>query len=191
MKNLIQFSLVFLVIISSYAFYKKYLAKNDQNIKEITSISNDFIEKSENNQIKNLKYEINLNENNRYIITSVFSELISSNDHEIVKMQIVEAKFLDEKQLPLLNKAENANYNNQNYNTNFRNNISVEYMNNKIFSDKLDLDFENNIIKIYENVTYESELGMIKSDNILINLITKEIDIHMNNEDKTIELIKY
>ncbi len=191
MKNLIQFSLVCLLIISSYVFYKKYLAKNDQNIKEITSINNDFIKKSENNQIKNLKYEINLNENNRYIITSVFSELISSNDHEIVKMQIVEAKFLDEKQLPLLIKAENANYNNQNYNTNFRNNISVEYMNNKIFSDKLDLDFENNIIKIYENVTYESELGMIKSDNILINLITKEIDIHMNNEDKTIELIKY
>ena len=191
MKNLIQISLVCLVIISSYVFYKKYLAKNDQNIKEITSINNDFIEKSENNQIKNLKYEINLNENNRYIITSVFSELISSNDHEIVKMQIVEAKFLDEKQLPLLIKADNANYNNQNYNTNFRNNISIEYMNNKIFSDKLDLDFENNIIKIYENVTYESELGMIKSDNILINLITKEIDIHMNNEDKTIELIKY
>ena len=191
MKNLIQLSLVCLVIISSYVFYKKYLAKNDQNIKEITSINNDFIEKSENNQIKNLKYEINLNENNRYIITSVFSELISSNDHEIVKMQIVEAKFLDEKQLPLLIKADNANYNNQNYNTNFRNNISIEYMNNKIFSDKLDLDFENNIIKIYENVTYESELGMIKSDNILINLITKEIDIHMNNEDKTIELIKY
>ena len=191
MKNLIQISLVCLVIISSYVFYKKYLAKNDQNIKEITSINNDFIEKSENNQIKNLKYEINLNENNRYIITSVLSELISSNDHEIVKMQIVEAKFLDEKQLPLLIKADNANYNNQNYNTNFRNNISIEYMNNKIFSDKLDLDFENNIIKIYENVTYESELGMIKSDNILINLITKEIDIHMNNEDKTIELIKY
>lgn len=179
------------MIISSYVFYKKYLAKNDQNIKEITSINNDFIEKSENNQIKNLKYEINLNENNRYIITSVLSELISSNDHEIVKMQIVEAKFLDEKQLPLLIKADNANYNNQNYNTNFSNNISIEYMNNKIFSDKLDLDFENNIIKIYENVTYESELGMIKSDNILINLITKEIDIHMNNEDKTIELIKY
>ena len=191
MKNLIQLSLVCLVIISSYVFYKKYLAKNGQNIKEIASINNDFIEKSENNQIKNLKYEINLNENNRYIITSVFSELISSNDHEIVKMQIVKAKFLDEKQLPLLIKADNANYNNQNYNTNFSNNISIEYMNNKIFSDKLDLDFENNIIKIYENVTYESELGMIKSDNILINLITKEIDIHMNNEDKTIELIKY
>ncbi len=191
MKNLIQLSLICLVIISSYVFYKKYLAKNGQNIKEIASINNDFIEKSENNQIKNLKYEINLNENNRYIITSVFSELISSNDHEIVKMQIVKAKFLDEKQLPLLIKADNANYNNQNYNTNFSNNISIEYMNNKIFSDKLDLDFENNIIKIYENVTYESELGMIKSDNILINLITKEIDIHMNNEDKTIELIKY
>ena len=191
MKNLIQFSLVCLVIISSYVFYNKYLAKKDRNSKEVFSVGNDFIKKSENNQIKNLKYEINLNENNQYIISSVFSELIKSNDHELVEMQIVEAQFLDKKQLALFIKAENASYNAQNYNTIFRNNITIEYMNNKIFSDKLDLDFENNTIKIYENVTYKSELGMIKSDNILINLITKKIDINMNNEDKTVELIKY
>lgn len=191
MKNLIQLSLICLVIIGSYAFYNKYLAKNEQDKIKVSSVGENLIEKSENNQIKNLKYEINLNENNQYIITSTFSELIKSNDHEIVKMQIVEAQFLDKNQLPLLIKADNANYNNQNYNTNFRNNISIKYMNNKIFSEKLDLDFENNTIKIYENVTYESELGMIKSDNILINLITKEIDINMNNKDKTVELIKY
>lgn len=191
MKNLIQLSLICLVIIGSYAFYNKHLAKNEQDKIKRSSVSENLIEKNENNQIKNLKYEINLNENNQYIITSTFSELIKSNDHEIVKMQIVEAQFLDKNQLPLLIKADNANYNNQNYNTNFRNNISIKYMNNKIFSEKLDLDFENNTIKIYENVTYESELGMIKSDNILINLITKEIDINMNNKDKTVELIKY
>ena len=123
MKNLIQFSLVCLVIISSYVFYNKYLAKKDRNSKEVFSVGNDFIKKSENNQIKNLKYEINLNENNQYIISSVFSELIKSNDHELVEMQIVEAQFLDKKQLALFIKAENASYNAQNYNTIFRTNI--------------------------------------------------------------------
>ncbi len=191
MKNLIQFSLVCVIIISSYVFYNKYLSQNDQNPPKITVVDENLIKESENNKIKNLKYEINLNENNQYIITSAFSELINLDDHELVKMQVVEAKFLDKNQLPLLIRADNANYNNQNYNTNFRNNISIEYMKNKIFSDNLDLNFENNTIKIYGNVMYESELGMIKSDNILINLMTKKIDINMNNEDKNVELIKY
>ena len=191
MKNLIQFSLVCVIIISSYVFYNKYLSQNDQNPPKITVVDENLIKESENNKIKNLKYEINLNENNQYIITSAFSELINLDDHELVKMQVVEAKFLDKNQLPLLIRADNANYNNQNYNTNFRNNISIEYMKNKIFSDNLDLNFENNTIKIYGNVMYESEIGMINSDNILINLMTKKIDINMNNEDKNVELIKY
>ena len=191
MKNLIQFSLVCLIIISSYVFYSKYLAQNDQNTSEVSTVNDDLIKENENNKIKNLKYEINLDENNQYIITSAFSELINLNDHEIVKMQVVEARFLDKNQLPLIINADNANYNNQNYNTNFRNNISIRYMKNKIFSDKLDLNFESNTIKIYGNVRYESDLGMIKSDNILINLMTKEININMNNDDQTVELTKY
>ena len=191
MKNLIQFFLVCLIIISSYVFYNKYLAQNDQNTSEVSTVNDDLIKDNENNKIKNLKYEINLDENNQYIITSAFSELINQNDHELVKMQVVEAKFLDKNQLPLIIKADKANYNNQNYNTNFRKNISIRYMKNKIFSDKLDLNFENNTIKIYGNVRYESELGMIKSDNILINLMTKEININMNNDDQTVELTKY
>ena len=191
MKNLIQFSLICVMIIGSYVFYNKYLSQNDQNLPKVSAIDENLIKEGENNKIKNLKYEINLNENNRYIITSAFSELINLNDHELVKMQVVEAKFLDKNQLPLLIKADNANYNNQNYNTNFRDNISIEYLKNKIFSDKLDLNFENNTIKIYGNVTYESELGIIKSDNILINLMTKEININMNDDSKTVELTKY
>tara|TARA_Y100000992_G_C20923806_1_gene331127 strand:- start:9 stop:548 length:540 start_codon:yes stop_codon:yes gene_type:complete len=179
------------MIIGSYVFYNKYLSQNDQNLPKVSAIDENLIKEGENNKIKNLKYEINLNENNRYIITSAFSELINLNDHELVKMQVVEAKFLDKNQLPLLIKADNANYNNQNYNTNFRDNISIEYLKNKIFSDKLDLNFENNTIKIYGNVTYESELGIIKSDNILINLMTKEININMNDDSKTVELTKY
>ena len=61
----------------------------------------------------------------------------------------------------------------------------------KIFSDKLDLDFKNNKIKIFENVIYEGEIGLMKSDNIIINLTTKKIDINMNNKNKNVELIKY
>jgi len=64
-------------------------------------------------------------------------------------------------------------------------------MNNKIFSDYLDLDVNNNLIKIYGNVRYFGNNGTINSDLIKINLITKEIDILMNNNIKNVRVDKY
>ena len=37
---------------------------------------------------------------------------------------------------------------------NLEKNVKIKYLNNIIFSDKLDLIFENNIVTIYENVKY-------------------------------------
>jgi lipopolysaccharide export system protein LptC len=190
-KNIIQFSLVFIIGISLYFFYNTYLAKDVTSSIETLPADNEFLPKNTNNQIKNLRYEVNLDNNNQYIITSNFSELINSNEYEIVKMQGVEAIFIEKEKIPILIKSDNADYNNENYNTEFKNNVLIEYMDNKIFSDKLNIDFKKNKIRIFENVLYEGEHGKMKTDNIVINLTTKEIDISMQNENKNVELIKY
>tara|TARA_B100001057_G_C22570682_1_gene841049 strand:+ start:64 stop:639 length:576 start_codon:yes stop_codon:yes gene_type:complete len=190
-KNIIQFSLVCIIGISLYFFYNTYLAKDITSSLETLPADNEFLPKNTNNQIKNLRYEINLDNNNQYIITSNFSELINSNEYEIVKMQGVEAIFIEKEKIPILIKSDNADYNNENYNTDFKNNVLIEYMDNKIFSDKLNIDFKKNKIRIFENVLYKGELGIIKTDNIVINLTTKKIDINMSNENKNVELIKY
>tara|TARA_B100001093_G_scaffold518553_1_gene603837 strand:- start:1447 stop:2022 length:576 start_codon:yes stop_codon:yes gene_type:complete len=190
-KNIIQFSLVCIIGISLYFFYNTYLAKDITSSLETLPTDNEFLPKNTNNQIKNLRYEINLDNNNQYIITSNFSELINSNEYEIVKMQGVEAIFIEKEKIPILIKSDNADYNNENYNTDFKNNVLIEYMDNKIFSDKLNIDFKKNKIRIFENVLYKGELGIIKTDNIVINLTTKKIDINMSNENKNVELIKY
>ena len=191
MKNIIQFSLVCIIGISLYFFYNTYLAKDVTSSIETLPADNEFLPKNTNNQIKNLRYEVNLDNNNQYIITSNFSELINSNEYEIVKMQGVEAIFIEKEKIPILIKSDNADYNNENYNTEFKNNVLIEYMDNKIFSDKLNIDFKKNKIRIFENVLYEGEHGKMKTDNIVINLTTKEIDISMQNENKNVELIKY
>ena len=67
----------------------------------------------------------------------------------------------------------------------------MEYMDHKIYSDKIDLSFENNIAKIFENVRYVGAYGTIKSDNIEVNLLTKKVDIFMNNENENVEVNKY
>jgi len=190
-KNIIQFSLVCIIGISLYFFYNTYLAKDVTSSIETLPADNEFLPKNTNNQIKNLRYEVNLDNNNQYIITSNFSELINSNEYEIVKMQGVEAIFIEKEKIPILIKSDNADYNNENYNTEFKNNVLIEYMDSKIFSDKLNIDFKKNKIRIFENVLYEGDHGKMKTDNIVINLTTKEIDISMQNENKNVELIKY
>ena len=176
--------------LSIYFFYNIYFVKKiDRETKSYSENDLDF-KNNTNNQIKNLQYNLNLNENNQYKITSKFSELAQINGIEIVKMQKVEAKLTDKKKLPFLIIADEAEFNSSNYNTVFKNNVLITYMNNKILSDKLYLDLENNMINIFHNVKYIGEYGTINTDNISINLFTKKIDIFMNENNRNVELIK-
>lgn len=190
MKRIIQLSLFCIVVFTIFFFNKIYLSKDDKTVVSSNMPNDQIIIQTENNLVKNLKYEVNLDKNKQYIITSDLSELINSNDIEIVKMQMVKALIIGENKIPLIIKSDNADYNNLNYSTKFRNNVSIEYMNNKIYSDKADLDFENNIAKIFENVRYIGSQGTVISDNIEINLVTKKIDIYMDNENDKVELNK-
>lgn len=190
MKKIIQFFLLFIIAVSTYIFYNVYFVKKINNDSKLISKDSDFLQNNNSNQIKNLQYKINFNENNQYIITSEFSELIKNGDFELVKMQKVKAILIDEKKLTVSISSDNAEFNSGNYNTVFKDNVLIEYMNNKILSDKLYIDFNNNIINVSQNVSYSSEFGKINTDNIVINLLTKKIDIFMSENDKNVELIK-
>ena len=189
MKRIIQLILFFIIILTSIIFYQTYLKEIKKTSIIIDKTQNKIIEENQNNLIQNLKYEVRLDQNNQYIITSDLSEITYENDIEIVKMQKVTAIFLDGKNIPLTITSDKAIYNNSNYNTNFSDNIQVEYLNNVIISDKMDLDFKNNVINIFGNVQYDGIQGSVKTDNIKINLITKKIDIYMNKYNKNVEVI--
>jgi lipopolysaccharide assembly outer membrane protein LptD (OstA) len=104
-------------------------------------------------------------------------------------MQKVVAKIIDEKNTELTITSDNAIYNNSTYDTNFSENILIKYMDNIIYSDNLDLDFNENIVKIYNNVVYEGVKGKIKTDNVLVNLLNKNVEIFMTNPEKKIMVI--
>ena len=189
MKRIIQLVLFAVIIITSIIFYQIYIKEIKETSAKIDETKNQLDEETQNNLIQNLKYEVRLDQNNQYIITSDLSEITYENDIEIVKMQTVTAIFIDGKNIPLTITSDKAIYNNSNYNTNFRDNIKIEYLNNIILSDKMDLDFNNNVINIFGNVQYDGIQGVIKTDNIKINLITKKIDIYMDKKGKNVEII--
>jgi lipopolysaccharide export system protein LptA len=104
-------------------------------------------------------------------------------------MRNVVAIFSDEKNIPLKITSNQALYNNSNYNSNFSENVKVEYLDNVVLSDKLDINFGENIIKIYENVVYEGLQGTIKADNVVLNLITKNMKIFMQTKGEKVEVL--
>jgi len=179
-------------MVSSYIFFDKYfLSEKIKKKSKIVSKNVQVTDFNKNNIIRNLKYEISLSKGKEYIITSETSEIEEIDDYELVTMRTVKATLIDNNRSPLVIKSLNATFNNSNYNTTFSKDVSIEYMNNKILSNTLNLDFKKKLIEIYDNVIAESQYGIIKSDKIVIDLITKKIDISMNSVNKDIELTKY
>ena len=188
MNKIIQLILFLLIITISIAFYFIYFDEDKKPEISIVEKENESQIKDQNNLIKNLRYDVKFDGNKQYVITSDLSEINYENGIEIVDMKIVKATFIDEKNIPLTVSADTAIFNNSTYNTNFNGNVVIQYLDNIILSNKIDLNFENSTILIYENVEYEGLQGTIDADNIKINLITKKIEIYMDNVDNRIVL---
>ena len=216
MKTLIQLVLFFLIIILSFFFYKKYFSnkvsdteiilpneKIEKTIIDEKTINDEILKKNtenelnkeknpnSNNSIQNLKYKVKLPENKMYEIIANSSELTYKNNSEVIIMNKVKATFIDNKNKVIKIESDKAIFNNTNYNTDFNTNVKIEYLDNLISSNKLSYNFERNEILIQEDIIYEGVYGIIEADNILINILSKDIKVFMNNSNNKIKIKSY
>tara|TARA_B100000965_G_C19541500_1_gene735798 strand:+ start:945 stop:1433 length:489 start_codon:yes stop_codon:yes gene_type:complete len=143
---------------------------------------------SASNLIKNLRYDVKFENKTQYIITSDLSEISYIEGVEVVKMQGVNAIFKDEDGSALKVVSNTALFNNSNYNTIFEKGVNISYLDNIIKSQKLLLNFEENIVTISDNIIYEGIQGLLKTDNITIDLVSKDVEIFMNNNNDKVEI---
>ena len=182
MKKILQLFLFFILVAITLIFYREYFSsKNISQLKISSNKEEDDNKNYKSNLIKNLSYNLDLQDNSKYVIFADESELLYESDVELVKMVNVTAKFIDKDSNELIINADKALFNTMSYNTNFNDNIIINYKNDKIFSENLDLDFTKNIVTIYNNVVYEGVQGLINTDNVKINLVTKNTEIFMND----------
>ena len=193
MKKIAQFTIFLILIISAISFYNIYFKKDE------TIVYSDLVKKetlkpqvskkeSQSNLIKNLMYDVKFEDNSQYSISSDLSEITYSANDEIVNMQGVIAKIIDENNLSFTIVSNYAVFNNNTYETLFTNNVKITYLDNEISSQKLLLNFDENIVTISENVMYEGLQGLIQTDNIRINLKSKNVEIFMNNSKNKIKI---
>ena len=193
MKKIAQFIIFLILIISAISFYNIYF-KKDETIVYSDLVKKETLEpqvskkESQSNLIKNLMYDVKFEDNSQYSISSDLSEITYSANDEIVNMQGVIAKIIDENNLSFTIVSNYAVFNNNTYETLFTKNVKITYLDNEISSQKLLLNFDENIVTISENVLYEGLQGLIQTDNIRINLKSKNVEIFMNNSKNKIKI---
>lgn len=180
MKKFIQVVLLLLLVLIIYFFYKSYFKEVKDIVNNDITLTKIENNKSDNNFIKKLTYQINIDKNQKYFLESDVSEISYVDGIEIVKMQGVKATFVDSNFETIIITSNNALFNNENYNTEFSDTVKVEHLKNIIESENLILDFEKKIITITGNAKYNGLYGNLISDNIQLDLITKKISIFMN-----------
>ena len=192
-KSIIQYSLVVLLIILSIFIYKEYLGseksliekseKIDENIKNSVTVEND----KGSNTIENLKYVSEDLLGNTYIIIAKSAE-VQEDKVDQVRLAEVLAKIIQQNDETIYVNSNFADYNRENNNTIFRENVSVRYGDQTINANIINLNFLKNLIEIQENVYYKNKNANIKADKIEINFQSKKLKISMDKSDDKVEI---
>jgi|TARA_B110000114_G_C15080107_1_gene393629 lipopolysaccharide export system protein LptC len=195
-KTFIQFLLLLLVaalfILTFYFyFYKNEISGSPEEIEQSLSgeeNKNNIIEENiDTNILKKVSYENFDNKGNSYKIIADKGE-IKNFGSDIIYMTNVKATVYLENGNFLTIVSNNANFNNRTFETNFINNIKLNYLDHQINSESLDLLFNENLITIKKQVKYKNLNTEMFADAIVIDLVTKNSKIFMNNDEKKVKI---
>tara|TARA_B100000575_G_C22991122_1_gene571459 strand:+ start:270 stop:872 length:603 start_codon:yes stop_codon:yes gene_type:complete len=197
-KKVFQYSLLTLLFLVSFLFYKNYFASelkdSKSDITEKLDIEKDWEpnqKQSDKNLIENLKYVSEDLLGNTYTVTAQSATLKEKKINE-VEMFEVNAEISKKDQEIIYIYSKNANYNKINHNTIFRDEVNVKYGEQRIDSKILKLNFKDNLIEILDNVYYVNKNTKINADKVEIDLLYRKLKISMiNNKDKVNIVSKY
>ena len=190
-KTAIQISLIFTIAVIFVIIFLKYFDDETEvkkkllkgNISKVTEIS-----KENSNIIKDIKYLSEDNLGNTYKINAKTGE-INNDNPDIILLKNVIARISIVNSDDIFIYADFAKYNNKNYNTNFYENIKVEYIDHKINCKYLDLLFNKNLALLREDIIYKSLKSKLFADTLEIDLITKNSKISMKDKKQKIKVV--
>ena len=192
-KSIIQYLLVILLIILSIFFYKKYLGSDKSLTKKPEEINKNIENsvttnsKEATNTIENLKYVSEDLLGNTYIVNAKSAE-VQEGEVDQVQLSEVLAKIIQQNDEIIYINSKFADYNRDNNNTIFKENVSVQYGDQTINANIINLNFSKNLIEIQENVYYKNKAANIKADKIEINFESKKLKISMDKQDDKVEI---
>ena len=174
-----RFIISIFAIIIFFLLYSKYFQK-----KEIESPVTQKIEEenfTDSNQIKDIKYSSKDLKGNEYILLAKEGEIdLDNNDIIFLKDVTAYIKIIKNNEIITIISSY-GKYNTINYDTIFSDNVKINYLDNQIMGDYLDLSIMKNMLIISKNVVYTNPENILKADVVELDTITKDTKIFMYN----------
>ncbi len=164
-------------------FYYVYFYSKKESVTSVKNTNKIQKLKTKSNLIKDIEYSSVDEKGNRYWITSEYGEIDLENSNLITMENVLANIDLIGRETITIS-SDYANYDNKNFNTIFRKNVILEYLDNKIVSDNMDLSVQEKFVQAYNNVVYTNLTNKLFADKIEMDLITKNSKILMNDGKK-------
>ena len=185
-KIIIQVILFFIIFLFIVSFVFEYLIKPKLAISDTQKqILSQSLDDNLTNVIENIEYSSNDSLNNQFIIKAKFGEVLGKKT--LILMKEVEAIVIFKNSEKITITASNAIYNTLNQDTNFKENVIIKYGEQHITCNRVDMQFRNYKVKLYDNVIYNYINTKLLADVIEIDLLTKSSKIYMNKKNTKVE----
>ena len=189
-KTILQFLLLFGVVLASVIFYNIYFNKKNVNIDAIKTLDleKSLSEGEKGNLIYNIEYLSSDKNEYNYIIKSQLGVQSDTNPNVIFMKKVIATINLKDK-TPINISSKSALFNNITFDTEFNGEVIVIYDEHTINSEKLDLLFKKNLAFISDKIFYKNLNTQLQADKIEINLLTKHMKVFMNDKSKKIKIL--
>jgi len=191
-KIIFQFILVIFTALISILFFYNYLGE-EKKIQESNYEKKFTTElKSTDNSInllENLEYKTFDKDGNGYLLKAKYGEIVIDKQNTLL-LEGVNGEIRLKGKSTIYITSKYANYDKNNFDTNFFTEVVVVYEDSIAKSDNFDIFFSKNDATMYNNVYYTNSFLNSKADKIDVDLVSGDIDISMYDENDKIEIIR-
>ena len=193
LKVLFKIILLMLIVIISVVFYYSFLFEKNKiasSTSKILKQNEVTLNKELTNELTNIEYNSFDSEGNAFYINAEKAIIDNKIDEKsTVRLENV-VSIINIKNKGIINiNSKNAIYDRVNNNTSFYNNVEIDYLQNSIYSQNLDLIFTEKFSRIYNDVIYKNDKLILNTDMMFIDMITGDIKLQMNEKEKKVKLI--
>ncbi len=181
----IQISLLLLAFLLIFFTYFLNLKKKQPstNLDQIKIVKPDKEKGKVVNTFVDVQYSGLDRNGNRFIITSKYADFETDRSN-IIRMEEVLCIFYFKDQTSMTVQSSYGIYNNVTDDIEFTENVKMNYLENVLFSEKVNFFNVKNELLVEGNVKTKSPEGELQADKLNFNLDSKKLKISMYNDEK-------
>ena len=196
-KTVLQFVILSLIVISGFIIYKQFFSKEvyvEELVLDDKEIQKKIFDKIDNedekdNLILNLEYKSMDAAGNIYLIKSESAESAKENVN-LLKLKNVNASVKLINKPTIFIKSDFANHNKETFDTEFYNNVEIKHEDIRVFSENLDLLYNENLVSLYNINEAYNDKTKLTADKINFDILSRDLTVIMYKKDERVEFIK-